>query len=293
MYFDFAMSTNLRGRDIVKFLLPYVKKSHFNLPYTKQNRGRYLDVGCAYGGFLIAFAEQGFDVLGIEIEPNFANYGIINCKEYKLNDKVIIGDFLNVDEVKLGKFDLITCNDVIEHVKNPETTLRKLANLLNPGGVLFLEIPNRHCIKFVEKDGHFSLFGITLLQRNIADAYIRSIAGNLDYLNQMGEYYDLGYYEDMLSRLGLTVEVHSRHTIGNIDDVPTLLNSLSNEFTLFYNHQRRNIDYFLGETLVDKYLEYLSNVTLDYCKARSSGGMDIFKKKYLASFWSIIAVKKQ
>ncbi len=59
MYVRFALSTTLRGRTFADFISPYVARPR-----------RFLDVGCAYGGFLRAWRERGADVVGVEIEPS-------------------------------------------------------------------------------------------------------------------------------------------------------------------------------------------------------------------------------
>lgn len=289
MYFNYAMSTNLRGREAVKLLLPYLKSNSDRFQLLKKTK-RYLDVGCAYGGFLVAFAEQGFDPIGIEIDPRLAQYGEVNCKEHGLPDCVIQGDFLSYDIEKLGKFDVITCNDVIEHVRNPELAIERLASLLNNGGVLFLEIPNKNCIKLVEKDGHYCIFGLTLLQHNIAKDYRESITKDMKY--DVEEYFELGYYLDHLSQQRLKTSVITRYLAGNMDDVPRLLNDLSVQFNHFYYDYDKKANYPIYDTLVNGYFEYLEHLYRDYRTVRTNGGSADFIKKYLASTWSIVAVKE-
>src|SRR5438132_6352734 len=52
MYFEYAITCNERGRVVANLLRKHIAV-----------RGkRYLDIGCAYGGFLVAFAEEGANV---------------------------------------------------------------------------------------------------------------------------------------------------------------------------------------------------------------------------------------
>ena len=47
----------------------------------------------------------------------------------------------------LGKYDLVLCEQVLEHVVNPELAVRNLAKLLKPQGILHVSVPavnNRH-----------------------------------------------------------------------------------------------------------------------------------------------------
>jgi SAM-dependent methyltransferase len=40
------------------------------------------------------------------------------------------------------KFDVITLYHVLEHVPDPSSTIRRCGDLLNPGGFLFIAVPN-------------------------------------------------------------------------------------------------------------------------------------------------------
>ena len=161
MWFEFAISTNLRGKKIRGLLEPL-----------RQEAGRYLDVGCGYAGTLVAFAKAGFDVFGIDVSENLVAYSKANCLDHDLHDRVRVGDILDEKLVAdLGKFDVITCLDVIEHVPDAKQTMDHMVSLLKPGGMLLLEIPNKHFLEFVGSDGHFCFFGITLLPRPLAMKY--------------------------------------------------------------------------------------------------------------------------
>ena len=127
MWFDFAMSTNYRGRELRDFLKPHIPAG----------AKRYFDVGCGFGGYLAAFAEAGMDVCGVEIDPIRVELSRANCRDHGLADCVF--DMSILEEglpERLGRFDVISCGDVIEHVLDVEGALRNIAELLAPGGIL-------------------------------------------------------------------------------------------------------------------------------------------------------------
>ena len=66
------------------------------------------------------------------------------------------GDITKHDDVvKLGgPFDLISSNDVIEHVSDPEVTIRHISLLLAENGKAFFEIPNAESVFAVRSDGY-------------------------------------------------------------------------------------------------------------------------------------------
>lgn len=109
-----------------------------------------LDVGCATGALGAGLKAQrpGVRVVGIEVDPAMAAEA-----ESRL-DRTIVGDVESWDEVGAAlagdRFDCIVCGDVLEHLRDPWTTLDRLVTLLEPGGYVLLSLPNiGHSDQFV------------------------------------------------------------------------------------------------------------------------------------------------
>jgi 2-polyprenyl-3-methyl-5-hydroxy-6-metoxy-1,4-benzoquinol methylase len=196
MYIDFALSTVARGREVVGTL------EAARVPIAGR---RYLDAGCAYGGFLVAFHEAGArEVRGVDYVPEYLDYAREVLADHALPPTVEHADLLDRATVdRLGTFDLVTANDVIEHVGDARLGLERLVALTAPGGYLFLQIPNRFWPPFLRSDGHYQLFGLSALPKGSADAYSRAIRGS----EQDVTYHQLGYYLGHLARLGVEARV--------------------------------------------------------------------------------------
>lgn len=102
--------------------------------------GRVLDIGCAYGYFLYFFMKQNYEIYGIDISP----HAIAKCK--KIYRKSYSNHFYTHDIMKPlpfpdNYFDVITCQDVIEHIPDIVPPLKNIFAALKPGGVFFLRIP--------------------------------------------------------------------------------------------------------------------------------------------------------
>ena len=95
------------------------------------DKGRLLELGCAYGLFLKE-AEPHFDVAGIEIADDAAQY----ARASGLN--VLSGSADEGNFEKIGMVDVIVLFDVIEHLVDPRGTLELCARNLRPGGIIVL-----------------------------------------------------------------------------------------------------------------------------------------------------------
>lgn len=97
---------------------------------------RVLEIGSGHGMFLDLVKRAGWEGVGIELsEPavraSQANYGI-DVKSGTI-ETVALPD---------GSFDVVTLWDILEHVPDPVSMLKKSFRLLAPGGYIFIETPN-------------------------------------------------------------------------------------------------------------------------------------------------------
>ena len=197
MYLDFALSTVWRALRIRDFVAQR----------TSLAGKRYLDVGCAYGGFLAAFADAGAsEVAGFDFNPQLLDYARALLADYGVAARIEQASILDRGVIdRFGRFDVITCNDVLEHVGDQSTALENLAHLLAPGGYMCLEIPNRFAATFVLSDGHFQKFGLTSLPKRLADRRFEQE----EHREHDVTYRSLDWYVNRLSRAGLRVAVEN------------------------------------------------------------------------------------
>ena len=204
MYFEYAVTSNARGRAAAERLSRDVIMGR--TPRWFGRRRQMLDLGCAYGGFLVAFAGKGFRVTGIEINEQLIRLAAVNLRENSVDADLVKGDATLEHPAFRGRFDLIAANDVVEHVKRLEGFLRNLRDWLTPEGVVYLQIPNGAHPPFVRKDGHHQLFGITLLEFEEASTYY-----NLFYRASSGydtyHYKDLAAYREVFASSGLSLTI--------------------------------------------------------------------------------------
>lgn len=128
-------------------------------PLLPENYTRVLEIGCGEGYFRTHLKLE-HEYWGVEPTTEIAH----RAKE-KL-DKVLIGTYDEVaDHLPSGYFDLVICNDVIEHMTDHDQFLQAIKSKMKPGGCLVASIPNvRHILNLyevlVKKDWQYKNAGI-------------------------------------------------------------------------------------------------------------------------------------
>ncbi len=111
-------------------------KTYISMIPPDARRGRSLDVGCTTGLFPAMLRDAGFDAEGLEVNPAIAAWGRAH---YGLSiTEGTFEEFVAPD----GSFDLITMMDVLEHTIDPLAALKKVNQLLRPGGLAMFSFPD-------------------------------------------------------------------------------------------------------------------------------------------------------
>lgn len=165
---------------------------------------KVLDIGCSSGNFgEILIKKKKCTVVGIDV-----NEDDLKIAAKKLT-KVFKRNVEREDLSDLGTFDIVLMADVIEHLLDPVLTLKKIKNLLVPGGKLVFSVPN---------------------MANIANR-IELLGGRFEY-TKFGlldethlHYYDRVEFEKAMGRAGFTVKKYN-NTIRDLP-VPVITDQLN------------------------------------------------------------------
>ena len=99
-------------------------------------RRRLLDIGSGPGFFLKTAQTRGWDVTGIEPSRQAAAH----ARDLGVN---VVEGFFNAESApNLGRFDVVHMNNVLEHIPDPITLVSLARNLLEPGGIVCINVPN-------------------------------------------------------------------------------------------------------------------------------------------------------
>jgi len=120
---------------------------------------KILEIGCGEGEFRSTITKAN-EYWGIEPDKGVAQQAVKNL------DKVLVGYFDDCkNKLTEGYFDLIVCNDVIEHMDDYIGFLNEIKKYLSPNGYLVASIPNVRYLNnlfhlLFEKDWRYREAGI-------------------------------------------------------------------------------------------------------------------------------------
>lgn len=105
-----------------------------------------MEIGAAYGTFCSEMISRKIfnRVIGVEPTPELAK----TCREKGITTIESTIENVKLDE-QIGKFDVIVCFEVIEHLFSPKELIENSEKILNPGGLLFVSCPNSQGFDFI------------------------------------------------------------------------------------------------------------------------------------------------
>jgi SAM-dependent methyltransferase len=164
---------------------------------------RILEVGCAAGFFLKAAKEAGYDAHGVEVAGSI----LAHARDVLRLDNLFEGTVADYPAAA-ASFDAVALWDVVEHLADPLKDLRRVRELLKPGGYLFVQTQDVSSLtrkvlgakwphfKQLEHIYHFSPgTATTLLGRAGFDVVRIQKSG-------AGKYISIGFFIDRMRRFG-------------------------------------------------------------------------------------------
>ena len=110
---------------------------------------RALDVGCGGGILAEAMAQRGAQVRGIDLAERSLQVAELHALESgtAVEYEHVAAEDLAAREP--GAWDVVTCMEMLEHVPDPESTVRACSRLVSPGGWVFFSTINRNPKSFL------------------------------------------------------------------------------------------------------------------------------------------------
>lgn len=102
----------------------------------REPAGRLLDIGAGLGTFVALAKLDGWAVDGTEVSATAVRYAL-----ERYGAELRLGQ-LGAMELESGSYNIVTLWHVLEHVPSPASTLTRCHELLTPGGLLIMAMPN-------------------------------------------------------------------------------------------------------------------------------------------------------
>ena len=130
------------GEGVVKFSARYLQRRvGIDVYDAKRSVGRILDAGCGIGRYAVFFAEQGFDVYGMDISKE-----AIEIADAWLAKKGLKAD-LRVGDVEKLPFDdeffgVVISDGVLDHIpfSNAKKAIKEIERVLAPNGYIYITL---------------------------------------------------------------------------------------------------------------------------------------------------------
>jgi len=114
----------------------YESERYEMMAFLPDQYSNVLEVGCGVGNFTRHLPNKN-EYWGVEPETEAAELAKSRL------DHLLIGSYDTCqNQIPENHFDLIICNDVLEHIENHEEFLLSLQNKLTQNGVLVMSVPN-------------------------------------------------------------------------------------------------------------------------------------------------------
>lgn len=140
-------------------------------------RGRILDVGTGRGVLPGLMRERGWEARGTEISEIAARTAL------DLGLPVFVGDFLEAPYAA-ASFDVVVLWHVLEHIRDGHAALGKCRDLVRPGGLLVIAVPNLESLQaaltrrhwfHLDVPRHYFHFRLSSLRRLLREHGFRTV----------------------------------------------------------------------------------------------------------------------
>lgn len=103
-----------------------------------------LDVGCGGGILAESMARKGAEVTGIDLSEKALKVADLHSLESGVQVRYQLVAAEEMAAREPGRYDVVTCMEMLEHVPDPAAVVRACATLVKPGGHVFFSTINRN-----------------------------------------------------------------------------------------------------------------------------------------------------
>lgn len=192
---------NRRFNPLFEWLIRVFRARRARFIERHARRGRLLDVGCGRGLLPHLMRARGWEAEGIELSDTAAEHA-----RNVLGVPVHVGR-LEQSPHPAASFDVVVFWHVLEHLAQPRSALRRAHELLAPGGLIVVALPNYESLQarvggrgwfHLDVPRHYHHFGLEVLRHLLTDEGFEVELVSHFVLEQN----PYGWVQSLLNRLG-------------------------------------------------------------------------------------------
>lgn len=120
---------------------------HLTRKHPENRRGVCLDIGCGYGFDMQRLCGEFDFVVGLEPQLDRCVTAQRSLREKRIKNFLILCGAGEEIPFPTGTFDLVTANQVVEHVADRPRMFREVQRVLRPGGQFTFALPTRYSLR--------------------------------------------------------------------------------------------------------------------------------------------------
>ena len=137
---DYYKRWNYADRQHGRFSMYWFARRYFAAlirEHAPDDGGRLLEMGCGMG-HLLGLLQDDFRCTGIDL----IDYSIEQTRRNAPKADVYKMDVAEIDQFEAGDFSAVVALHLVEHLPDPQATIRQVNRLLKPGGLWFFATPH-------------------------------------------------------------------------------------------------------------------------------------------------------
>jgi ubiquinone/menaquinone biosynthesis C-methylase UbiE len=161
---------------------------------------KMLDIGCGWGGFVVAGLEKGIDSWGCDVDEDVLEIARLRSNLHQVAQNFVSGTAEKLP-FKDEEFDYVQSITVLEHVNDVGHAVKELVRVLKKGGMGFIQAPNY----WQPIERHYKILYPPKCPRVAGKIYLKLLGRPAKFIDTIN-YIDYGGIKRLIEKCGAKVD---------------------------------------------------------------------------------------